>query len=213
MDIPVITIVDYGAGNIRSVLGAFNAIGSTCAVESDAERIRRSQVIVLPGVGSFKTAMSRLDQSGISGALRDAIEAGARVLGVCLGMQLLGQWSDEESGSPGLGVVPGKCRRFVKSEWPGLRIPHMGFNSVEAPRDSVLFSGVPVGGDFYFAHSYRMADLEAWGGEKVATSDHGGLFVSAYEVGSSVFGVQFHPELSQGNGLKLLANFVRHASC
>jgi imidazole glycerol-phosphate synthase subunit HisH len=210
---PAVTVIDYGAGNIRSVLGAFNAIGVTCTVESDAERVRQSQAIVLPGVGSFKSAMLRLEESGMSDALTWAIGSGARVLGVCLGMQLLGEWSDEESGSPGLGVVPGRCRRFVSSDEPGLQIPHVGFNSVTAPRDTILFGGIPAEGDFYFAHSYRMDTLESCDGDNVATTYHGGAFVSAYEVQRSIFGVQFHPELSQGNGLQLLANFVRHASC
>ena len=213
MHSPLVTVIDYGAGNFKSVLGAFTAIGVNPCVESNADRVRESSIVVLPGVGSFKSAMIRLNESGMSQALLEAISSGATVLGVCLGMQLLTAWSDEEGGSAGLGVVPEQCRRFVASEVGGLRIPHMGFNSVEAPEHSVLFDGVPALGDFYFAHSFRVESMEEREGQIVATTDHGGSFVSAYEVGASIFGVQFHPELSQGNGLQLLANFVRHASC
>lgn len=213
MDSPAVTIIDYGAGNICSVLGAFSAIGARCSIESDPDRIRESRIVVLPGVGSFQTAMSQLKVNGATTALKEAIASGSKVLGICLGMQLLAEWSDEESGSPGLGVVRGTCRRFIQSELLNLRVPHMGFNSVRAPSDSILFQGIPPEGDFYFAHSYRMDVQETRGGETVATTDHGGRFVSAYEVGGSVFGVQFHPELSQGSGLRLLANFVRHAAC
>lgn len=213
MHSPRVTILDYGAGNIKSLLGAFTAIGAKCSLESSADRVRESHIIVLPGVGSFKSAMVRLNESGMSQALLEAVTSGASVLGVCLGMQLLTEWSDEEGGSPGLAVVPGQCRRFVAFGPDGLRIPHMGFNSVAAPKHSVLFENVPVLGDFYFAHSFRVVALEAREGQRVATTDHGGEFVAAYEVGTSIFGVQFHPELSQGNGLQLLANFVRRASC
>lgn len=213
MHSPRVTIIDYGAGNIKSVLGAFTAIGVNYRVEGNADRVRGSNIIILPGVGSFKSATVRLNESGMSQALLEAISSGAAVLGVCLGMQLLTAWSDEEGGSAGLAVVPEQCRRFVASEVDELRIPHMGFNSVKAPEHSVLFDGVPALGDFYFAHSYRIASMEGREGQIVATTDYGGSFVSAYEVGGSIFGVQFHPELSQGNGLQLLANFVRHASC
>lgn len=208
-----VTIVDYGAGNIRSVVGALSAIGVDSCVEDRPGRIRMAGAIVLPGVGSFNAAMSQLDSRGVSDALRDSVDRGSVLLGVCLGMQLLGEWSDEGTGGRGLGLVPGHSRRFSPTHSSHVRIPHMGFNSVSAAAASVLFQDLPPDGDFYFAHSFRMAKDDAWSGHNLGLTDYGGSFVSAYEFDGSVFGVQFHPELSQGNGLMLLSNFARHASC
>jgi glutamine amidotransferase len=146
--------------------------------------------------------MTSIRAQGIDEALAQALEQGkSRILGICLGMQLLMASSVEDGGAMGLGIVEGAIGRF--SADLKVPVPHIGFNSVLAPQESVLFAGLPEETDFYFVHSYRASTLDSVG--RVATSFYGEMFVSAFEVGN-VYGTQFHPEKSQSNGLRLLSN-------
>lgn len=199
-----VLIVDYGMGNIRSLGSAMEHLGSDVVVSGDPREIAAAKILMLPGVGSFPTAMSVLDNRGLSRALRDVMHRGkAKLLGICLGMQLLMDSSNEHEGATGLGLVAGPVERFPTDN--DLPVPHIGFNSVRSQSGSVLFAGLCAQTDFYFVHSYRAV---AAGAEAlVATSHYGEDFVAAVESGN-VYGTQFHPEKSQTNGLRLLANFL-----
>ena len=210
----LVTVVDHGAGNIQSVAGAVGALGFGVRVAQEPSEIESSRVLVLPGVGSFRTAMTRMRARGIDKAILRALEAGGSVLGICLGMQLLCEWSEEDGGTEGLALVQGSVTKFGGGETAApVRIPHVGFNSVTAGPTSILFADVPLNSDFYFVHSYRVPALERSEGVRTATTPYGGDFVSAFESEGRVFGVQFHPELSQGNGLRLIKNYIESASC
>lgn len=208
-----VTIIDYGAGNIRSVVGALTALNQSVQVTSDLEVVSGARCLVLPGVGSFGSAIENIKARGLDEGIRRALSGGASILGICLGMQLLGQWSEEDGGCEGLGIAPGVCERFLSTPDLQLRVPHMGFNSVTWIGENSLFSGVPTGGDFYFVHSYRFADPGLFPPSSVATTEYGGMFVSSFALGDRIFGTQFHPELSQGNGLRVLSNFLRQSQC
>lgn len=209
-----VTVIDHGAGNVRSVAGALEAVGSTVKVTCDPREIEAARCVVLPGVGSFRSAMTRLRDQEIDLALLRAVDAGATILGICLGMQLLCQWSDEDGGSEGLGLVPATASKFVGGEGQGvLRIPHVGFNSVVASTGSALFVGVPTNSDFYFVHSYRVPAVDPCADLQIAETPYGDEFVSAFECRRQIYGVQFHPELSQINGLRVLKNFVGSGQC
>jgi glutamine amidotransferase len=199
-----VLIVDYGMGNIRSLGAALEHLGSDVVVSADPREIRGAKILMLPGVGSFPAAMSVMDKLGLSQAIRDVMHKGkSKLLGICLGMQLLMDSSNEHQGATGLGLVAGSVKRFPTDN--DLPVPHIGFNSVRSQRGSVLFAGIGAQTDFYFVHSYRTVDA---GPEAlVATSHYGEDFVAAIESGN-IYGTQFHPEKSQTNGLKLLANFL-----
>lgn len=214
MQPPTVTVIDHGAGNIRSVAGALGAAGFGVRVTGDPSEIELSRILVLPGVGSFRTAMTRIRARGIDTAIVRVLESGGSILGICLGMQLLCEWSDEDGGTEGLAVVAASVSRFVRGDTDvPLRIPHVGFNSVASRTKSILFDGVPLNSDFYFVHSFRVPTIESGKIVHTATTPYGGEFVSAFETADRVFGVQFHPELSQGNGLLVMRNFVCSASC
>lgn len=199
-----VLIVDYGMGNIRSLGAAIEHLGSDVVVSGDPREIKAASILMLPGVGSFPAAMSVMDELGLSQALRDVMNRGkSKLLGICLGMQLLMDSTNEHRGATGLGLVAGSVERFPTDN--DLPIPHIGFNSVRSQSGSVLFAGLSEETDFYFVHSYRAI---ASGPEAlVATSHYGEDFVAAIESGN-VYGTQFHPEKSQTNGLRLLANFL-----
>lgn len=199
-----VLIVDYGMGNIRSLGAAVEHLGHDVVVSGNPRDIATAHVVMLPGVGSFPTAMGIIDNRGLSQALCDAAFSGrSKVLGICLGMQLLMFSSNEGEGARGLGLVEGSVERF--SAETNLAVPHIGFSSVRAPAGSVLFRGLNDDTDFYFVHSYRA--VTAAPEVLVATSHYGGAFVAAIE-SKNVYGTQFHPEKSQTNGLRLLANFL-----
>ncbi|WP_345066181.1 imidazole glycerol phosphate synthase subunit HisH [Acidovorax lacteus] len=198
-----VTIVDYGMGNLWSVANALRFLGCEPRMCGDPQQVCTAPVLVLPGVGSFRRAMQALDSRGLSDALREAVQKrDAKLLGICLGMQLLAERGSEDGVSAGLGLVPGQVDRF---EAAGIKVPHVGFNSVHHSPGSRLFAGVDNPADFYFVHSFRLSERSGPG--LYARTIHGEEFVSAYEHGN-VFGTQFHPEKSQTNGLRLLRNFL-----
>lgn len=201
-----VTIVDYGMGNIRSIESAIRFLGYECRVSGDFRVISRSESLVLPGVGAFPSAMKAMEDGKVDSAIREAVWGGkSKILGICLGMQLLAETSSEGGGSRGLGVIRGAVERFSAKTTASLPVPHIGFNSVRAPENSVLFEGLAPETDFYFVHSFRMPSAPK--DALVATCTYGEAFVAAFESGS-VFGTQFHPEKSQSNGLRLIKNFL-----
>lgn len=197
----MIALVDYGMGNLRSVEKALELVGVPVRVTSDPEDLERAAGIVLPGVGAFAEAMENLERRGLSGPLLKAIRRGKPFLGICLGLQLLFE-EGEEGGVPGLGVLPGRVPRLPA----GVKVPHMGWNSLRFRKPALLWDGIPDGSYFYFVHSYYVEpareDLVA------ATTDYGISFAAAVSTGN-LFGVQFHPEKSSSLGLRILENFGR----
>ena len=214
MESDVVTVIDHGAGNIRSVVGAVESLGVKAIVTGDPEVIQGSGIMLLPGVGSFRSAMNHIHRFGIDSAITRALESGGSILGICLGMQLLCEWSDEDGGTKGLGLVSAPVSKFERIENDmELRIPHVGFNSVTPNSMSILFADISPHNDFYFVHSYRVPRLEENATTRTTKTSHGGDFISAFEIEDRIFGVQFHPELSQGNGLQLIKNYIQVASC
>ena len=201
---PKVLIVDYGMGNIRSLRAAVEHLGSDVVVSGNPRDIVATQILMLPGVGSFPAAMQIIENRGLTRAIQDAVLAGScKLLGICLGMQLLLDSSNEGNGARGLGLIGGSVERFAAdSELP---VPHIGFNSVRAPSPSILFNGLSPETDFYFVHSYRAVAVGPT--TLAATSHYGEGFVAAVEH-QNVYGTQFHPEKSQSNGLQVLGNFL-----
>ena len=207
MSIPKVTIVDYGMGNIFSVVSAFKYLGAEVEIVSDPEEILKSSILVLPGVGSFRNAMEFIKKRNIDEAIIDAVtNKGVKILGICLGMQLLGSYSAENGKTAGLGLLPNKVERFTSKEVFERKIPHVGFNSLYINEKQGLFKDLPDLADFYFVHSYRMRTEDIQG--RYATCKYGEEFLAAYEIGN-IYGTQFHPEKSQTNGLILLKNFLK----
>lgn len=200
-----IGIIDYGAGNLRSVQNALAVCGAgDVAVISRPAEMEDCAKIILPGVGAFPKAMERLSQAGFPEALERQVRGrGKWFLGICLGMQLLLDYSLELGRTAGLGWIPGGVLRFP--EIPGLAVPHMGWNDTRPAAESPLWKGIPEDADFYYVHSY-FVDCAA-PGDVLARCEYGLPFVSAV-ARENIFGVQFHPEKSQANGLQLLRNFV-----
>ncbi len=200
----MIAIVDYGAGNLRSVARALDKVGYSGSVTSDPATVGKADAIILPGVGAGGEAMRQLRQRGLDLALREAIDRDRPVFGVCLGLQLLFDSTEEDGGARCLGILPGVVRRLP----PGLKVPHMGWNQViPTSRDHWLFEGTPDGANFYFVHSYYgdPADSSLVIGE----TEYGVTFGSALARGNLV-ATQFHPEKSGDLGLGLYRNFLRH---
>jgi glutamine amidotransferase len=198
----MIHIVDYGMGNLRSVQKAFEKLGVEAVVCTKASELADAQKLVLPGVGAFRDAIGHLKDQDMVGPIRDHIAADRPLLGICLGLQLLFDVSYEDGEFEGLGIVPGKVVRF--EEQPDLKIPHMGWNSLEFASGSPLLEGIPEGSHVYFVHSYYVAPDDD---DVVATwTEHGTRFCSSITQGN-LFATQFHPEKSQNVGLRLLKNF------
>jgi len=199
----MITIVDYGAGNLRSIARAFEHLDIAAQVIDRPEEVERAEAVVLPGVGAAGAAMCFLKERGLDDAVRAALKRGIPFLGICLGMQLL-LGSHAEGDVAGLALLPGRVLRFPA----GLLVPHIGWNQVELLRESKLFEGTPPGAHFYFVHSYY---AEPENRELIAgQTDYGLPYCSVIEAGN-LWGVQFHPEKSSTNGLKLLCNFAKVA--
>jgi imidazole glycerol-phosphate synthase subunit HisH len=194
----VITIVDYDAGNLASVQKAFRYFGKEVQVTSDPEEVAGASTLVLPGVGNFR-ATGTLDSSGLTSAVRGAIQNGARFLGICLGMQWLFEGSEESPGQPGLGIFPGRCARFPGS----VKCPHVGWNTVRQETPSRLLAGLPSDFFVYYTHSYRALPVSG----VVATTEYAGPFAAVVEL-DHLYGIQFHPEKSGPAGLRILENFL-----
>ncbi len=202
----MIVIVDYGMGNLRSAEKGFQHAGvADVAVTSDLDAVRAAAGIVLPGVGAFRDAARGLRESGMADLVRERTAAGVPFLGICLGMQLLADVGHEDGTWEGLGIVPGECVRLPE----GVKVPHIGWNTVDYPRGSRLFDGIPEGSAFYFVHSYHLVPADP--SAIIGTAEHGVPFAAAVGSGN-VFAVQFHPEKSSELGLRLLANFGRIVS-
>jgi glutamine amidotransferase len=199
----VIALIDYGMGNRRSVEKAFEHVGARARFTSVHRDIRAADGIVVPGVGAFPPAMARLRELGLDDVVREQVGAGAPVLGICLGFQLLYTRSEEHELVDGIGLLSGTVTRL---QAPGLKVPHMGWNEVVLERPSALTEGFGATASFYHVHSYAARpDDEA---EVVGRGEYGERFVSIVERGT-IMGAQFHPEKSSRNGLALLRNFTR----
>jgi imidazole glycerol phosphate synthase glutamine amidotransferase subunit len=199
---PRIAVVDYGAGNLVSIEQALTSVGSAVLVVRDAEALQEIDAVVVPGVGAAGPAMERLERRGLVEPIRAWIAADRPLLGICLGLQLLFEGSDED-GATTLGVLPGRTSRLVDAP----TLPHIGWNQVVRTREHPLFDGIADGADLYFVHSYAGVPAAAGEDAILARTEHGRSFVSAVATGRLV-GVQFHPERSGTDGLRLLANFV-----
>jgi imidazole glycerol-phosphate synthase subunit HisH len=198
----VITILDYGAGNLRSVANTLAEIGAEYTLARDAAALGAAQKILLPGVGHFGQMMHALDALSLRGVLLERIAAGVPFLGVCLGMQALFDGSEEAGEVAGLGLYRGMVRRFPAAA----RVPHMGWNSLEVRPEARLLRGLPERPYVYFAHSFYVPPDE----RASALCTYGLEYTAALEAGN-VFGVQFHPEKSAAIGLKIVRNFVEMA--
>ena len=193
----MIALIDYGAGNLTSVRKGFAAAGAELFTPAEPDDLARATGIVVPGVGHF-AATARIDGRWRA-AVRGALERGALLFGICLGQQWLFEGSDEDPDVPGLGLIRGRCRRLP----PTLKVPHVGWNSLEIHRPSRLLAGIATGTQAYFTHSYA-ADVTP---AAVATTTHAEPFASVVEDGP-LFGVQFHPEKSGESGVRILKNFA-----
>jgi glutamine amidotransferase len=199
----MISIVDYGMGNLRSVQKACEKLGLPARICSRPEELRNCERMILPGVGAFRDAIAELRRQELVEPIQAHLAADRPFLGICLGLQLLFDVSLEEGTWEGLKVLPGKVVRF--SEQPDLKVPHMGWNRVDPVGACPLFAEIPAGAHFYFVHSYHVVPED----ESVvaARTDYGGAFTSAVQRGR-MFATQFHPEKSQQFGLQLLRNFA-----
>jgi glutamine amidotransferase len=200
----MITIVDCGINNLRSVQKAFEYLGQETRVTRNPHEVASAEKIVLPGVGAYAAAMKSLRDFDLSEPLLDAVSAGTPFLGICLAQQLLFDWSEELGLHAGLGLISGKVLRLPDA--PGLKIPHIGWSPLQFPRETKLFAGIESGSRVYFVHSYHAVPDED--DVVAATSEHGTTFVAAVER-DNVMAVQFHPEKSSTVGLKILENFAR----
>ncbi len=198
-------IVDYGSGNLRSVQKAFEHVGVDVVVGADVAEMRRAAGLVLPGVGAFGAAVRQLEQRGLVEALVERVEAGVPFLGVCLGLQLLFEGSEEDPGACGLGLVRGDVRALPER----VKVPHIGWNQAELCRESDLFEGIPDSTAFYFVHGYAVVPRSP--SAVLTMTDYDGVaFVSSIEV-DNMAAVQFHPEKSSTLGLRFYRNFARRA--
>jgi imidazole glycerol-phosphate synthase subunit HisH len=198
----VIAILDYGMGNLRSVEKAFEHVGAEAVITNDHARVREASGVVLPGVGAFPKAMEAVRRLQLDELVRERLEAGVPLLGICLGMQLLFERSTELGGADGLGLLPGEVDAL---EAPALKLPQIGWNEVSWTRASRICAGLPDPCAFYHVHSFAAKPGDP--GDVVGSAGYGAEFVSAVER-EPVYGVQFHPEKSGPHGLRLLENFA-----
>lgn len=200
----MIAIIDYDAGNIKSVEKAILSFGEEVVITRDKEVILQAEKVILPGVGAFGDAMEKLHKYGLVDVIKEVIKKGTPFLGICLGLQLLFERSDEAEGVEGLGILKGEILRIPDGE--GLKIPHIGWNSLDYPNSGRLFKNVPEGSYVYFVHSYFLKAQE----EEIvkATTSYGTLIHASVEK-DNVFACQFHPEKSSDVGLLILKNFLQ----
>ena len=199
----MIAIIDYDAGNIKSVEKAMLLLGQDVEITRDRDKILGADKVILPGVGAFGDAMSKLHQYGLVDVVREVTKKGTPFLGICLGLQLLFERSDEAPGVEGLGILKGEILKIPEKE--GLKIPHMGWNSLEFPREGKLFAGIKENSYVYFVHSYYLKAQE----EEIVTAvtEYSTQIHASVEQGN-VFACQFHPEKSSDVGIQILKNFV-----
>jgi len=198
----MIAIIDYDMGNVRSVSKALEKVGADSVVTRDPKVIDDASHVVLPGVGAFRDCMRNLEEYGLITPLLKSIEKGKPFLGICLGLQLLFEESDEFGLHKGLGVIKGRVEKFKDA--PGLKVPHMGWNEVKKAKESPLLEGIKEGEFFYFVHSYYAVPSDR--SVDLTTTGYGVEFTSSIEAGN-VMACQFHPEKSQKAGLRVLKNF------
>ena len=201
-----VVVVDYGMGNLWSIVSALDFLGADPIISSNPAVIKKADAILLPGVGSFRLAMQTLTNKNLDEAIKEAVQIKQRkILGICLGFQMLAESSTEDGMTAGLGFIPTPVESFSVQELERRKLPHIGFNRVRLPNSSSLFDGFKTEEDFYFVHSYRLLPQVLPGVKAIC--NYGIDFLAAYEH-ENVFGAQFHPEKSQTNGLRLLANFL-----
>lgn len=202
----MIAIIDYDAGNLKSVEKAFARLGAQAVITRDAGTILHADQVVLPGVGSFGMAMEQLKKYELDKVIQEAVEKGLPFLGICLGLQLLFEGSEESMGVQGLGILKGKIVKIPEAE--GLKIPHIGWNSLQLQYSGRLFAGIEAQPYVYFVHSYY---LQAQDEKIVKAVTQYGVSIHASVESGNVFACQFHPEKSSTAGLKILDNFIRTA--
>ena len=203
-----VTIIDYGMGNLWSVLSALRYLGISPCISSNPDVIANADMLVLPGVGSYRNAMISLKKNGLDHAIIEAVKnKETKILGICLGMQLLGMSSTEDGDTTGLGLIQAEVCKFTSGEVGDKKIPHVGFDVVRSEVDWPLFKGLKQASDFYFVHSYRMLPTGLSGRQAICS--YGIDFLGAYQK-DNIFATQFHPEKSQTNGLMLLKNFLAY---
>ena len=205
-----LVVVDYESGNLRSVSRALESWGVTPQVTGDPSDLEAADAVVLPGVGSGPAAMKALEQRGLVEPLRQFADSGRPFLGICLGLQLLLDWTDEDGGAPCLGIVPGRVKRLPEpGDGPTLKIPHMGWNNVDLSKTHPALEGIDSGSYFYFVHSFYADPSEKPG--VLGTTVYGLPFCSVYAK-ENIVATQFHPEKSGTVGLRIYRNFVEMAA-
>ena len=200
----MIAVIDYDAGNLKSVEKALIFLGETPVITRDREELLAADKVILPGVGAFGDAMDRLHQYGRVDVIKEVVKKGTPFLGICLGLQLMFESSEESPGVEGLGLLPGKILKIP--ETPGMKVPHMGWNSLKIDPNSRLFKGIPDGNYVYFVHSYY---LKAGSEDIVAATTEYGTHIHAAVEKGNLYAFKFHPEKSSHTGLKILENFMR----
>lgn len=200
----MVAIIDYGAGNLSSVKKALDYLGAESEITQDKDKIMSASHIILPGVGSFGDAMKSMDERGLVDTVKNAAQSGKPFLGICLGLQLLFESSEESEGIDGLGLIKGKIVQIPRDN--GLKVPHIGWNSVEIKQKNGIFSGIDDGSYFYFVHSFYLRDAEE---DAVAATTEYGVGIECAIQKGNLCATQFHPEKSSRLGLKLLENFLK----
>lgn len=201
----MIAIIDYGMGNLKSVTNALEKLGADAVVTRDKKVIKAARAIILPGVGAFGKCIENLEKLELLSFIKETIEEGKQYLGICLGMQVLFESSEEAPGIAGMGVLKGTVPRFTGN----IKIPHMGWNNIKIVKEAEILQGIENSEYFYFVHSYYCSPEDK--GIVATTTPYGEEFASSVQK-DNIFACQFHPEKSQGVGLKLLQNFINLAS-